>query len=127
MSLNQISPDSRLSGPPSGFGCWNRAEGPGVNRVMLSGELDMATAPQLADALAEAPRDCVALIVDLSELAFMDSTGLKTILSAHARFAEAGCRLVLIAGRPQVQKVFELTGTQERLEFVNSHDEVRSG
>jgi anti-sigma B factor antagonist len=95
--------------------------------VTVSGELDIATAPQLADALSEALRDCVAVILDLSELEFMDSVGLQTILSANARLADVGCRLVLIAGGHQVQRIFEITGTQHRLEFVSAPDAVRSG
>jgi anti-sigma B factor antagonist len=95
--------------------------------VTLSGELDMASAAQLADALSDVPPDCVAVILDLSGLEFMDSTGLQTILSAHARLADAGCRLVLIAGCKQVQKVFEITGAEPHLEFVNAPDAVRSG
>jgi anti-anti-sigma factor len=126
MSLNQHSPHSQLSSIPPGFTCVTRAEGPGVNRVTLSGELDMATAPQLADALSEVPRDCVAVVLDLTDLGFMDSTGLHTILSAQTRLAEAGCRLVVIAGCHQVQQVFELTGTDHKLEFVNAPDVVPS-
>lgn len=123
MTLNQTSPDSRLSGPPPGFTCVTRTEGPGVNRVTLSGELDMASAPQLADALSEASRDCMALLIlDLSDLEFMDSTGLQTILTAHTRLAEADCRLVLIAGCHQVQQIFEITRTAHQLAFVNASD-----
>jgi anti-sigma B factor antagonist len=103
-----------------------RSKGPGVSHVTPSGELDMASAPQLAKALSEVPHDCVAVILDLSELEFMDSTGLQTILSANARLTAAGCRLVLIPGCHQVQQIFELTGTHQQLEFVNAPDAVRS-
>ena len=119
-------PDTRFSDPPSGFACVKRAERPGVSRVMLSGELDMATAPQLEDALSEAARDSVAVILDLSKLEFMDSAGLHAILNAHARLNEANCRLALIAGGPQVQRIFEITGVEHRLEFVDTPDAVRS-
>jgi anti-anti-sigma factor len=95
--------------------------------VTLNGELDMATAPQLVDALSEVPRGRAAVILDLSDPEFMDSTGLQTILSAHTRLAEADCRLVLIAGCHQVQQIFEIPGTDHQLEFVNPPDAVRSG
>jgi anti-anti-sigma factor len=87
----------------------------------------MATAPQLADALSEVPCGCAAVILDLSDLEFMDSTGLQTILTAHTRLAEADCRLVLIAGCHQVQQIFEITRTAHQLAFVNASDLVRSG
>jgi anti-anti-sigma factor len=127
MSFIQISRDSRLSGRPSGFACVTGVESPGVTRVTLSGELDMATAPQLEDTLFRAACDSVAVILDLGELEFMDSTGLHVILCGHARLAEANCRLVLIAGGHQVQRIFEITGTDHQLEFVNTPDAVRSG
>jgi anti-anti-sigma factor len=127
MPLNQISRDSRLSAPPSDFGCVSRAEGPGVNRVMLSGELDMATAPQLEEALSDAARGSVAVILDLSELEFMDSTGLQVIVRARALLEEVECRLVLVPGGRQVQLMFEITGVERHLEFATAHDAVRCG
>jgi hypothetical protein len=77
----------------------------------------MATAPELADALSEAHGGCVAVILDLSELEFMDSTGLQTILSAHARLAEAGCRLVLI---PDATRYRRSSRSQRRNNTSNS-------
>jgi anti-anti-sigma factor len=103
------------------------AEGPGVSSVTLSGELDMATAPQLEDALSEAARGSVVVILDLRKLTFMDSSGLHAILSARARLEEANCRLVLVPGGRQVQLMFEITGVERHLEFATAHDAVRSG
>ena len=127
MSLNQTSPDPRLSEPLSSFACVTHYDGPGVTRVTLAGELDLAAAPQLDDAIADLGRDCVAVILDLSELTFMDSTGLQAIIRAYARLEEVDCRLLLIPGCRQVQRIFEITGTGPRLEFVNAPDPVRSG
>ena len=106
----------------AGFACVTRADSPGVRRVTLSGELDMASAPELHEALSEAARDGVAVILDLSQLEFIDSSGLHTILSAYDRLDEANCRLVLIAGGPQVQRIFEITDVGHRLEFVTGSD-----
>ena len=126
MSLNQPSPDSRCSESAWGFACvWSR-EGPGVTRVTPRGELDLATAPQLADALSQAARGSAAVIMDLSDLTFMDSSGLHAILTARARLHEANCRLMLVRGSQQVQRVFELTGTEPSLEFVSASDAVLS-
>jgi anti-anti-sigma factor len=94
--------------------------------VTPSGELDIATAPQLAEALSEAARGSAAVILDLSELTFMDSSGLHAILSAHTRLHEAGCRLVLIGACRQIQRIFELTGTEHALEFASAPDAVLS-
>ena len=87
--------------------------------MTLSGELDIATAPRFEEALrrAEAERP-ETIVVDLSELAFMDSTGLRSIVSADGRAREAGRRLVLVRGSEMVQRVMRLTRLDERLEFV---------
>ena len=124
MSLNQSSPDSRWSDLAGGFTCVWSAERPGVTRVKLRGELDLVTAPQLADALSEAARGSVVVILDLSELTFMDSTGLHAILTAHTRLHEADCRLVLVRGCHQIQRIFEITGTEHVLEFASAPDAV---
>ena len=124
MSLTQPSPDSLWSHPAIGFACAWSAEGPGVTRLTPSGELDIATAPHLADALSEAARGSAAVILDLSELTFMDSTGLHAIVSAHTRLHETACRLVLVPGCHQIQRIFEITGTEHVLEFASAPDAV---
>jgi hypothetical protein len=64
MSLNQPSYDSGSSVAASGFDCASCAEAPGVARVTLSGELDIATAPHLGDALSDAARGSTVVILD---------------------------------------------------------------
>lgn len=87
--------------------------------LSLSGELDIASAPTFEQAVAEldpvqkSPR----LVLDLSELTFMDSTGLRALLLARQEADESGRELVLRAGPRQVQRVFELSGTIDRFQF----------
>ena len=104
------------------FSCVAAADGPGVTRITLTGELDLATAPQLRTALSRAAEDAELVVVDLSELKFMDSTGIQTILTADAQLRAAGRRLALVPGPPQVQRVFELTGLADKLPFVSNCD-----
>jgi anti-sigma B factor antagonist len=120
MSSTQPSYDPQWAAGPPGLNCASYPDGPGFTRVRLSGELDLATAPQLAGALAEVPDGTAVVILDLSELTFMDSTGLHLVVSARARLAEAGCRLVLVPGGRQVQRIFEITGTKHHLEFISA-------
>lgn len=122
MSSTQPSYDSQWANRPAGFSCACSVQAPGIARVTVSGELDMASAPELDDVLAEAARGSVTVILDLSELTFMDSSGLHAILTARARFAEANCRLVLLKGCHQVQQIFELMGVDGVLEFVSARD-----
>jgi anti-anti-sigma factor len=87
--------------------------------LRLHGELDMATAPQVDAAV----RDALAqgdVVVDLSALDFLDSTGLRTMIVAREEAARAGRRLALVPGIDNVQRVFKLTGLLDRFEWLGS-------
>ncbi len=86
--------------------------------VALTGELDLATAATFERHLREAESSRpTRLIVDLSALGFMDSTGLQTLLRARERANSTEYQLVLRRGRHQVQRVFELTRTDAAFTF----------
>jgi anti-sigma B factor antagonist len=88
--------------------------------VALAGELDLPVAPLARDALARALREPrQRLIIDLSGLTFIDSSGLYAILNAEKRCRDAGRDLTIRPGPPNVQKVFELTSTVDCLPFAN--------
>jgi anti-sigma B factor antagonist len=94
--------------------------------VTISGELDLASSPALADELERlAGADGPPVVLDLRGLEFMDSTGLSTIVRAQARLETAGRRLAVVRGVPQVHRLLELTGVAERLELLDSPDELR--
>jgi anti-anti-sigma factor len=59
------------------------------------------------------------LILDLRDLYFMDSTGLRCILDCDAAARQDGFAIALIQGPPAVQRVFELTGTTAQLPFID--------
>lgn len=86
--------------------------------VTLCGELDLASADQADETLQAAEADGAPLVVDLSGLTFMDSTGLRLILRAARRARENGRSLKLVSGPPRVQRVFRVTGMESRLPFV---------
>jgi anti-sigma B factor antagonist len=80
--------------------------------LILSGELDLASAPALEQLLDDAQESAVSrVVVDLSRLEFSDSAGLHVLLNAHRRLRGSGQRLVLRRGPKAVQRLFELTGT----------------
>jgi anti-sigma B factor antagonist len=90
-------------------------------RVRPVGTLDMATAPLLEDQLGELrTAGFRALLVDLRGLRFMDSTGLRLMLRWDAAARSDGFELRIVPGEPAIQRVFELTGTLDRLPFVDS-------
>ena len=93
--------------------------------LVVSGELDLATSPALADAVDQAQRsDSELLIVDLREVAFMDSSGLSVVVNAHRRAQESGRRFALVRGTPQVQQLLELTSVTDLLTIIESPDEL---
>jgi anti-sigma B factor antagonist len=93
--------------------------------IAVSGELDIASAPELEQMLDQIQPELTKLvIVDLRELEFMDSTGLSIIVGAHQRLSEHGCELTLIKGPPQVQRLLDLTGVADRLRFGSEPSEL---
>jgi len=83
------------------------------------GELDIATVPEVDAQIAELQTaGFKQLTLDLSRVCFLDSTGLRMVLDWDARSRADGFAFSLIEGPPTVQRLFELTGTRERLEFV---------
>lgn len=94
--------------------------------VRVAGELDVATAPVLDAALTQAEASAAPMIaIDLTGVSFIDSTGLRALLEAHARdkrHAAAG-RLQIIGGSEQAQKLFRLAGVLDKLPFAALPDE----
>ena len=79
--------------------------------VAVSGELDVHTAPELQAELDRLSRPAgAAVIVDLSDVAFIDSTGLGVLVSTLKHVREAGGTLDVVVVAPRVLKVFALTG-----------------
>jgi anti-anti-sigma factor len=96
-----------------------------IAHVKLSGELDISTAPKVEDELARIePNRPDLIVLDLRNLAFMDSTGLRLLIAADMRARHDGRRLTIVKGPEAVQRVFRITRLEERLEIV---DEVPSG
>src|SRR5690242_14722074 len=87
-------------------------------RVAPVGELDMASCPALEQTIREL-RDAGSdyIVLDLRQLRFLDSTGLRLLLGLSAAARENSHRLELIEGPPQVQRVIQLTRTRSVLPF----------
>lgn len=86
--------------------------------LSLRGELDLTTASMAEDELIEAQESYELVVLDLRELWFMDSTGLRLIVIAERRARDSGHRLVVVQGPPQLQRVLELTGLIEFLDVI---------
>ena len=87
-------------------------------RVTPSGELDLSNAGALQAQLDELrTAGFPHVVLDLRELTFMDSSGVRLIFREDRRARSAGHRFSLIAGNPQVQRVLNICGLAERLDF----------
>jgi anti-anti-sigma factor len=88
----------------------------GVARVMVQGELDLGAVPALDKHLTFLEQDGVkAIILDLRDLSFIDSTGLRALLAASSRAANDGHRLAIVGAPDPARRLFEITGTERIL------------
>jgi anti-sigma B factor antagonist len=91
-----------------------------VHTIALAGELDVATAERVEQELRRVEAtDARSIVVDLSALAFMDSTGIRILVGADARSRADSERLALRRGPSAVQRVIELSGLTDLLPFVD--------
>jgi anti-sigma B factor antagonist len=82
-----------------------------VQVFKLSGSLDVATSPTLRAALLEgAEHEGHAIIVDLTHVEFLDSTGLGAMIGAHRRAGERNGSLRLVAEEGQILRLLRITG-----------------
>ena len=99
--------------------CEVHPDGEAVLRLALLGELDVATAPLLEEALmAAACQEPEVLLIDLRGLTFLGVAGLRVMLAACQEGART--RVSIVAGPPPVMRLFELTGLDSRLEIVDT-------
>jgi anti-sigma B factor antagonist len=92
----------------------------GLVHMALVGELDLSSVAKVQEELRRVEAGSPAtLVVDLSKLTFLDSTGLRCIVTADERAREQGRRIVIVRGPDAVQRVFAITRLEERLEMVD--------
>ena len=82
----------------------------GFTRVGVRGDLDLFTAPLREGEPASLERGRDPIVVDLSDLSFMDVSGLCPLAGARNRAGARGRQFTIVGCRPAVRKVFELTG-----------------
>jgi anti-sigma B factor antagonist len=88
-------------------------------RLTLTGELDIATAPQVEEAArAMLAKGVGNLVIDLRGLTFIDSSGLRMLILLSDRAAGEEWTLGLIRPTERTLSVFEITGADENLPFV---------
>ncbi len=78
--------------------------------IRAEGDLDVYTAPRLKEALDEAVAGGRRMVVDLSEVHFIDSTALGVLVAAHREALSADSDMQLVVGDPFLLKIFHITG-----------------
>lgn len=93
--------------------------------VTLTGECDLTTGRDLRDVLTSAV-SCRTqrLIVDVSRLAFMDSTGMQVLLGVRSVLAVRGGTLALVSPQPVVARVLQVTGADQMIPVYGSLEEA---
>jgi len=97
------------------------------DRVVLElhGELDLLGAPTLEGAIEGVEAGSPGIVVlDLQDLQFVDSAGLRVILAAHERSQRSDWNLALTRGSEQVQRLFTIAGVGDHLRIIGSPDEL---
>jgi anti-anti-sigma factor len=96
-----------------------RSANAGTQVLALSGELDVGTVHRFHAALHEAleGREAAVVVADLTQLTFMDSSGLAAMLGALRDVSRAGGRLLVACANPTVLRVFHITGTDATFEI----------
>jgi anti-sigma B factor antagonist len=96
--------------------------------VSLKGELDLSTVAKVEEELRRVEAsDATLLVLDLSGLTFLDSTGLRAVITADERARAQGRRFVIVKGPDAVQRVFAITRLEERLEMVDDDSSLSDG
>ena len=114
-----MSPNPSADDPAASFACHWRLEGREAASVRVSGELDLATAPRLERTLREALGMARLVLLDLHEMSFMDSTGLRVLLDTSVRGRVQGASVVLAGASAQVERLLDVTGVRAQLDLLD--------
>ena len=93
----------------------------GTTVVAVTGEIDVATAPQLQESLHSLiAQGHSSLVIDLLAVSFLDSTALGVLVGALKRCREQGGDLQLVVADTRIMKIFEITGLTTVFPIVDS-------
>ncbi len=95
--------------------------------LTVGGEIDLATAPELGRAIGEVVGPGCRVCLDLSSVAFIDSTGLRELIRALNAVEAAEGALVVIPGDGPVAKLLAITGLDGKLVLRDSVEQAVAG
>ena len=93
--------------------------------IAVRGEIHVTTAPEFSRRLNEAiARGKTSVVLDLSAVEFIDSTGLSVLLNGLRRVTRAQGRLALVCANPTVLRLFEITKLDTTFDIRTSREEA---
>ena len=96
--------------------------------LLVSGELELANCATLRETVVELLAQSVTqLVLDLSALSFIDSSGVGVVIGALKRVRERNGALTLVITTPAIRRVFEITGLTEVFSVFDSREEALAG
>jgi anti-sigma B factor antagonist len=96
------------------------SESGSVRLLRLTGELDLAGVDRFERLLtADQTPEVATFVLDLRELSFIDSSGLRALIMADQRVRAEGGRFIVVRGPDRVNEVLEMTGVAQRIELVD--------
>jgi anti-sigma B factor antagonist len=96
----------------------------GIAVVSIAGEIDLSTAPAFEAAIAGAlDDDPPVLVIELSDVSFMASVGLRILAATHEKVSES-VQVAVVAGNPATSRPMQLTGLDKVLSLYPTLDEA---
>jgi len=106
------------------FRLTERRSRPGCLEILVEGEIDLAVAGQLEQALEDADSQCREVLIGLQDCEFIDSTAIAVIVHAHNKMTAEGRRIAVYGPSNQVRRVLSITGLTENGLVFESLDEA---
>lgn len=103
---------------------WSIEQFPGYTVARLTGELDGQTAPELQRALLPLIQEGVVLILNMSEVPYMSSAGMRVLVLLHRQATALGTQLVLLGLRQELQEVLGSTGFLRSFKLVQTLEQA---
>jgi anti-sigma B factor antagonist len=122
-------PDSSflMNSPSSGCSLFISPDSGEVPILNLVGEVDLGTAPKIYSLLWQtSEQGRRSLILNLEKLEFMDSSGLQILLRLREKLRAKKQNVLVVGPRPQIMKLFKLTGLDQLFELVENNQEAKT-
>jgi anti-anti-sigma factor len=101
----------------------SQGDGPAVTHLCWSGEIDISRVPELRDEIMALPTDRP-VVLDLSRVSYLDSSGLGMLVLLRKRLARCGVAVTLVDVQPHVRRIFDVTGLDRAFHLESAPTET---